>query len=438
MLVKSFKLLLSYFALTVLAPGLPVKAAEMAGMEMGNAAPATIALTLSKAEALALEGNPHIHAADDRARAATRQQSQSLSPADPTLMFESDDAGFYGPSAQQMWSLGEDLGFPGRSIAQADVDGAEAKKQAALAQDTRRMIVLQARQAYWDFYFRQKVSEVLQEAQKSWKVLGAALQSQDQSGQWLSVKAVRMQMETARSFNELFTNSQALQVSQLNLDHLFGLAHGTTYQLAGDPPLPAFTGTEGDYVQKALAVNPEIFAAKREVEAQGARHSLATLNNLPDFSVQVTGSRNPGDSGFSSYGFRVGATLPIFFPLKQNQAAAQAGDELSASRWDLQGQIDETTHMIEDSYVMAESAWRMLELYQNGNLLKQTKRAWESTQQSYHNEQMSLSEFTDNTNTYFQTVTDYYQAQADYGKALAQLNYEVGDLPDAAITEGEK
>ncbi|HET9870896.1 MAG TPA: hypothetical protein VFR02_10435, partial [bacterium] len=138
-------------------------------MEMGNtAAPATIELTLSRAEELALEGNPLIHAADDRARAADRQASQSLSPADPTLMFESDDAGFRGPMAQQMLSLGEDLGFPGRSIAQADVDGAEAKRQAALAQDTRRMIVLQARQAYWDFYFRQKVSGVLEDAQRTW------------------------------------------------------------------------------------------------------------------------------------------------------------------------------------------------------------------------------------------------------------------------------
>ena len=436
--MKKFQLNQICLVLTLLGFSVSAKAADMAGMEMGNAAPATIDLTLSKAEELALEGNPHIHAADDRAQAATRQASQSLSPADPTLMFESDDAGFYGPSPQQMWSLGEDLGFPGRSIAQADVDGAEAKKQTALAQDTRRMILLQARQAYWDFYFRQKVSEVLQEAQKNWKVLGAALQSRDQSGQWLTVKAIRMQMETAKSFNELFVNSQALEVSQLNLNHLFGLPHGTTYQLTGDPPLPAFTGTEADYIQKAMTVNPEIDAAKREVEAQGARHSLAELDNLPDFSVQVTGSRDPGDNGFSSYGFRVGATLPIFFPLKQNQAAAQAQDELSASRWDLQGQIDETTHMIEDSYVMAESAWRMLQLYQNGNLLKQTQRAWEATQQSYRNEQMSLSEFVDNTNTYFQTVTDYYQAQADYGKALAQLNYEVGDLPDAAIAEGAK
>jgi outer membrane protein TolC len=408
-------------------------------MEMGNgSAPATIELTLLKAEELAFEGNPHIHAAEDRAQAASRQTSQSLSPADPTFMFESDDAGFYGPMAQQMFSLGEDLGFPGRSIAQADVDGAEAKKQAALAQDTRRMILLQARQAYWDFYFRQKVSEVLEDAQRTWKILGSALQSKDQSGQWLSVKAVRLQMETAKSINELMTTSQSLRVSSFNLDHLFGLPHDTRYQLAGDPPLPAFSGDEEGYVQKAMAVNPAITAAKREVEAQGARHSLAALNNLPDFSVQLTGMRNPGDSGFSSYGFRVGATLPIFFAFKQNQAAAQAGDELSASQWEMQGQVDETTHRVEESYVMAESAWRILQLYENGNLLKQTQRAWEATQQAYHNEQMGLSEFTDNANTYFETVKDFYQTQADYGKALAQLDYEVGDLPAEAKNEGEK
>ena len=55
-----------------------------------STAPTTIELTLSKAEEMALDGNPRIHAADKRADAAGKQTLQTLAPADPMFMIERD------------------------------------------------------------------------------------------------------------------------------------------------------------------------------------------------------------------------------------------------------------------------------------------------------------------------------------------------------------
>lgn len=397
-----------------------------------DSAPATIKLTLQKAEELALSGNPHIHAAEARAKAASRQVSQTLSPADPVVMIDrTGQAGsplnFTGGT--EMWMVEENLGFPGKSIAKADADGAEAKRMGAEAQNTRRMILMQARQTYWEFYYRQKVSGIQQDAQGRWKALSQALKSRELSGQWLSMKAVRMQMETAKAANEIITTSRSLRVSELNLNHLFSLPHGTTYILAEGPVLRPFTGEEEDYVRKALGQNPEVSAYQRAAEVREARKGLAALEHLPDFTVRLSGTRDPNGSGFSDYGFRLGVSVPLFFPFKQTQAMDQASEEVTAARYDLTGKQSEVTHMVEEAYVQAESAWRMVKLYEEGGLLRQTQRAWEATQAAYRNEEVPLSEFVESYKTYLETLTGFYQAQADYGKALAELEYEVGEIP---------
>lgn len=406
------------FFLALLEPGF---AAEMAGMEMGsNGSPATIELTLPKAEELALEGNPHIHAADKRVEAASRQSLQSLAPADP--MFTLDNT-FQG---MEMWQVEENLGFPGKSFAQADVDNAETAKQKAMARDTRREILLQTRQTFWDCYYRQKVYDLLAEAQNQWKTLSQVLKSRELTGQWLSMKTVRAQLEIANSTNDLFTASQALDVSRVNFNHLFSLPHGTAYVLKDIPSLPPLEESVEGYIQKAMAQNPMVEAAQRDLEKAGAEAHVAALSHLPDFTVALSGTRNPEDTGFSYWGFRVGVSLPIFFPIKQTQAADQANNQAEASRYELTGAQNETTHMVEEAFVGAQSAWRLWKLYEEGGLLEQANRAWKATQAAYRNEQIPISDDVDNYNLYLDTLKAYYKAQADYGKALAELDYQVG------------
>jgi outer membrane protein TolC len=387
-----------------------------------SAAPTTIQLTLQKATDLALEGNPQIHSADDLASAAHKRIAPALFPDDPNVMVDTTIPGM------ELWTVEEKLGFPGKGIAQADINGAEAKKMDAQAQDARRSIVLQAQQAYWDFYYRQKVDKILRESQSKWKSLGQIVQSKELSGQWLSVKAIKMQMETAKAVNELITNSRALKVSQFNLNHLFSLPHQTVYELAEEPVLPAFDRPEGKLVQEALQQNSELTVYQRSLEARKADQARASLDYLPDFDVTLSGIRNPDDGGFSNYGFRLGVSLPLFFPAKQSQLDGAASDELSAARYDLKGKENEVIHMVEDDFVNADSAWRILSLYEQGGLLKQVQRAWESSQLAYRNEEMNLSDFVESFNTYLETLNNYYQAKADYGKALAELGYQVGGL----------
>jgi outer membrane protein TolC len=428
--MKNFKFIFLTLFLAVLGIDKPLWGDDMAGMEMGSAtAPTTIELTLPKAEEMALGGNPHIHAADKRVEAAGKQSLQTLAPADPTFILDDTFAN------TNMWQVEENLGFPGKSLAQVDVDNAETEKQRAMANDTRRSILLQTRQTFWDFYYRQKIYGVLDDAQTQWKSLSQVLKSRELTGQWLSMKTVRAQLEIANATNELFTASDDLAVSRVNFNHLFSLPHETAYVLKEIPNLPPLARTVQHYIQRAMAGNPMVEAAQRELDEAGAQAHVVALSHLPDFTVALSGTRNPEDTGFSYWGFRVGVSVPLFFPIKQTQATDQANDQVDASQYELTGAQNETTHMVEEAYVNAQSSWRLWKLYEEGGLLAQTQRAWKATRAAYRNDQIPLSDFVDNYDMYLDTLKSYYKAQSDYGKALADLDYQIGNLP---VSEKEK
>jgi outer membrane protein TolC len=216
----------------------------------------------------------------------------------------------------------------------------------------------------------------------------------------------------------------------VNFNHLFSFPHETFYVLKEVPAFMTLSLTEDEFIKAAMGHNPKVRVAQMELDKTEAESRVVALSHLPDFTVRLSGIRNPEDTGFSSYGFRVGVSIPLFFPAKQTQATDQANDNVDASRFELTGAKDETTHMVEEAYVNAQSAWRLWKLYQEGGLLEQAQRAWKATQAVYRNEQIPLSDFVDNYNMYLDTLKSYYQAQADYGKALAELDYEVGHLPE--------
>lgn len=399
-----------------------------------TAAPATVVLTLEKAEALALGESPAVSAAREREKAAHRRVLPAYLPNDPAVMVERSGEP-NGPfnwngATMEMLMAEEQIRFPGKSLVEASRLRAEARKASSDSDNTRRNILLQAREGYWDFYYRSKVAAILNETETQWKTLSVLFKSRDLTGQWASVKAVRTQVDLARALNERSTASKALRVSQANLDHLFNASAGAQYVLGDPPPAGPLTVTREEAVRRALGGNPEISSAVAMNDAAKAMKRSAVLEHLPDFTVRAYGNREVGSSGFSDYGMRVGVTLPIFFPFKQTQAAREASALSAASSADLTDAKGLVAHEVEEAYVEAESSWELLKSYEDANLAAQLKRAWEVSRVAYRNEQMPASELIESYNMYLETLSEIYRARADYGKALAQLDFAMGIVAD--------
>ena len=391
--------------------------------------PATIKLSLSQVEQMVLERNSSVQAALYREKASQQKSSQTLSPNDPMLMWDNSNLNNDSNGiSQQMIMVEEQFKFPGKSLVAAGADDAGAREMQSLANDSRRMALYEVRQAYWEFYFHSKVDQILKESQGKWKSFDEVLKSKAFTGQWLSVKTIRAQMEVAKASNSRITTAKSLAVAAANLNHILNLSHETQYVLQGPVTLEPFQKVMDQSVANGLSVNPEIEAAKSEIDKRKSLQVSADMEHLPDFLVRAYAIQNPGDSGFNDYGLRFGVTLPIFFATKQDKAAQEMAYETEAAKKDLVGKQNEVTHMVEEAYVNAESQWRLLNLYEQGGLKVQVEKAWSASQRSYRNEQMSFAEFIDNYNSYLEILTDYYRAQADYGESLARLQYETGEV----------
>jgi outer membrane protein TolC len=391
--------------------------------------PATIKLALPQVEKMVLERNSMIQAALYREKASDQKSSQTLSPNDPMLMWDNsnlnnDSNGF----SQQMIMVEEQFKFPGKSLVAAGADDSGAKEMRAFTNDARRMALYKVRQAYWEFYFHSKIDQVLKESEGNWQSFGQGLKSKTFTGQWLSVKAIHTQMEVAKASNYRITTAKSLIVASANLNHILNLSHKTQYILQGPITFVPFEKVMEQSVGEGLLVNPEIEAARKEIDKRKSLQVSADMEHLPDFLVRGYAIQNPGDSGLNDYGLRVGITLPIFFATKQDKAAQESAYQTQAAQQDLVGKQNEVTHMVEEAYVNAESQWRLLNLYEQGGLKAQVEKAWTASKRSYRNEQMSFSELIDNYDGYLEVLTDYYHAQADYGQALARLQYEIGEV----------
>jgi outer membrane protein TolC len=389
----------------------------------------TLELTLDKVETMALSRNPHILAAGQRAEAAGKRVLPSLFPSDPMFMIEKNGmtgGPFNFSSGMETWMLEQSMPFPGMTIAEADVQGAEAARLRAEEKDARRRILKDIRQAFWDFYARRKVWEVRKEAEKRWAVLSQTVKSRELTGQWLSLKTLRMQLEVAKATNMFITSGRELRISTAMLNHTLSLPTGTEYRLEEDPPIPAFAFDRKVLRERALRGNPRLEAMRREADKMNAMKNVDLISHLPELNFRLMGMRDPMGSGFSEYGFRFGLSIPVFFPAKQTQRSDAAGAEVQAAQFDLKGMEDETVHMLEEAYVAAESAWRILALYEEGGLRRQTEKAWQSAQVAYRNEQMPLPDYVESYNIYLETLAQYFGARAEYGKALANLEYELG------------
>lgn len=400
--------------------------------------PQTIRLTLEEAERLALERNPDLAAAREEKKAAERKIPGTFVPADPMVMV--DKLGqktsplALSESSMEMWMVTQPFSFPGKSWVKRKSFQAEVRRREALLDEAKRRALLQAREAYWDYVYSWNVYQVWKQAEEDWKKFSSALQSRELSGQWVSLRILRLQLESARVVNELVKVSEKARAAEAALNHYLSLPPRTVYVLGEEAPIAPWVWKREEAVKAALETSPLLSAAKAEVRRRRAEKNFAALEHLPNFSVRLQGTRDPLGNGFSEYGVRFAVEIPLFFPFRQTQETKHSGDEVRAAEYEQKSMEDAIVHHTEETFAEAQAAWELLELYRKGALIREAKRAWAAAQRAYRNETLDLAELVDHYNLYVDVLSKYYQALADYGKAFARLQYLAGSSGKGEIS----
>ena len=227
------------------------------------------------------------------------------------------------------------------------------------------------------------------------------------------------------------TAELSLTTARIRLQTLLGRGSGQTpigIIDVSDPlkiPLPPTAPTLDQIQARAIAVRPDIQAARLDQARSQSELRLQLANGKVDYTAGAEYRRQQGLNGTgNSLGFFFSVPLPVF-NRNQGEIARVTSEEVQ-----LQKQIDalqsQVSGEVAGAYREYETARQLIGDIER-DLLGLSEEARNTTTYVYQAGAGSLLDVLDAQRTFNETMSSYYTAQADYRRAVSRLTSVVGE-----------
>jgi outer membrane protein, heavy metal efflux system len=347
-------------ALVILLPGM-AKAASSHGQ----------ALDVTQLVQVALEVNPQVRAARARWEAAEHSIKQAYAPNDPQLSYTNGDSAGNGFNRSSFHTLlvSEAFQFPGKALLQ----GSQVRRSAEIARLTYQATMRDTRAAVETGYYQLVLDSELAEV-NAW--------NERNLEQVLRVTQVAYSANRVTQTDFIGAEFDLAAARQLQLQYKTIAENDETAlnQLLSRPP-----GAPLDFERKltfeplklpldtligrAESLRQEILETALSERNSDTALQLAKMEYLPDFTVSyffdhyLLASAAPAPNRTEDHSWVIGANMPIFFWLKQNEDVVRARDNLEASRYDLVSIRNQTAAAVTSLYRSAQYGYQTAILY---------------------------------------------------------------------------
>ena len=348
-------------------------AAALAMLVTGEAmaASGTQALDVTQLVQVALEVNPQVRAARARWEAAEHSIKQAYAPNDPQVSYTNGDSSGNGFNRSSYHTLlvTEAFQFPGKAI----LKGQQARRSADVARLTYQATVRDTRAAVETAYYQLVLDSALADVNSD------NVQSLEQV---LKVTQVAYSTSQVTQTDFISAEFDLAAARQAQLQYKTNIANDETLlnQLLSRPPGAPLEYDRGlkfyalkipldSLVDRALALRQEILEAALNERNSDTALQLAKMEYLPDFTVSyffdhyLLASAAPAPNRTEDHSWVIGANMPIFFWLKQNEDVERARASLAASRYDLVSVKAQTAATVTSLYRSAQYAYQTAILY---------------------------------------------------------------------------
>ena len=341
---------------------LPVTSRAMSGSQ---------ALDVTQLVQVALEVNPQVRAARARWESAEHSIKQAYAPNDPQLSFTNGDSAGNGFNRTSYHTLlvSEAFQFPGKALLQGD----QARRSAEIARliyqamirDTRAAVETAYYQLVLDSALADVNSEHVRNLEQVLKVTQVAY-SANQVTQTDFVGA-EFDLASARQLQLLYKTN--IENDETALNQLLSRPPGAPLDFERALNFQALKIPLDTLVDRAEVLRQEILEASLNERNSNTALQLAKMEYLPDFTVSyffdhyLLASAAPAPNRTQDHSWVIGANMPIFFWLKQNEDVARAQTNLEASRYDLVSVKNQTAATITSLYRSAQYGYQTAILY---------------------------------------------------------------------------
>jgi cobalt-zinc-cadmium efflux system outer membrane protein len=377
----------------------------------------------------ALENNPEIKAMQRRFDMMRARIPQAKALDEPMLSI-----GYMGniapftlqkgdPSSGRTISISQDLPFPGKRSLRGKVASTDADAEWWAFEQTRRNVVAEVKDAYFDLYYLTKAIGVVTKTKTLLEQFTKIAEVRYSVGKGIQQDVLKAQVEFSKLIEQETMLEQRKQVAEARLNSL----------LYREPESPVGTPEElkpRDFPYSLTALNetavanyPDLKAQRRKIEGAQYAIQLAKKEFYPDFSVAFTYVNRPAMP--EMYGVMVGIKLPVYYAQKQRPALTEANASFEAEKRSLENTTTLLMFKIRDKYLAETTAKRLLSLYST-TIVPQSSLSLESAIAGYEVGRIDFLTLLDNLVTLLNYELSYYEQLSNEEKAVAALEPLVG------------
>ena len=377
----------------------------------------------------ALENNPEIKSMQRRFDMMRARVPQAKALDQPMLSvgYMGNIAPFHvqrdDPSSGRSISITQDLPFPGKRALKGKVASSEADAEWWLFEQTRRNVVAEVKDAYFDLYYISKALGVVTKTKTLLEQFIKIAEARYAVGKGIQQDVLKAQVEFSKLLEQQTMLEQRKQIAEARLNSLLYRESDSPLAVPEELKPRAFDFSLAQLNETAIANYPDLKAQRRKIEGAQYAIQLAKKEFYPDFSVGFTYTNRPAMP--EMYGLSVGVKLPIYSAQKQRPALTEATASFEAEKRTLENMATVLMFKIRDKYLAQNTAQRLMKLYST-TIVPQSSLSLESAIAGYQVGKVDFLTLLDNVVTLLNYELSYYEQLSNEEKAVAALEPLVG------------
>jgi cobalt-zinc-cadmium efflux system outer membrane protein len=215
-------------------------------------------------------------------------------------------------------------------------------------------------------------------------------------------------------------------LARARLNTLMGRDPAANLEVLGEYTTPTALPSISELQQLALDHRPELRAIQAAVRQLETKVRLTENNNKPDVTVSAGYMLMPsGSTNRSGYMAELSLNLPWLNRSKHDADILEAQSQVNAQRAELQTQRAAILQEIQEAFIRANSAARLVELYRD-TLRPQALATLRSASAAYQTDQTDFLNLIDSQNTVLDVEYSYYRALSEFDGRAADLERAIG------------
>jgi outer membrane protein TolC len=378
----------------------------------------------------ALKNSPEIQASQARIEAARLRIPQVKSLPDPLFMFGYQNEGFdrysYGQEqgSQWMFSASQQFLFPGKSALKGEMAARDAESMEAMHELLKLKTIARIKELYFDLFLAYKNIDLLKDKRDLFIRIENITLARYAAGKAMQQDVLMAQTEKYMLMEKEEMLKQKVQSLEAMLRATIGRDKGQL-ERPNEPVYQSFPMEIDEAVDLALKHSPEIKSRGKMLDAAETKLLMAQKEYLPDFALSGSYFNRSGDFK-DMWSATATINIPLYFYSKQRPAALEAKANIRQTKQELEAVKLMIAAALRDNYSMLRSAEKLMNIYKNGLIPKNTQD-FEQSLAGYSTGKTEAINVISRLKTLLDYEAQYWNQFVEREKAIARLH---------AITEG--